>query len=187
MRKHFQMVLAHSSAHPALPAIIHVRFFYFPVKLVMLEAWGTHYPKVLLSVCPLCRGRTHWLVSLFGSEATWNSPSIATHEGPPWVNSHKWSLNPIPLFSGGDQTSTRQEVLGVSWPLIHGHFLFPSPTLGSCGYLDTSAPLFLSPPLVKNLPAMQETWAQSLGWEDPLERGKASHSSILAWRIPWTV
>ena len=41
--------------------------------------------------------------------------------------------------------------------------------------------------LVKNLPAMQETWVQSLGWEDPLEKGKATHSSILAWRIPWTV
>ena len=41
--------------------------------------------------------------------------------------------------------------------------------------------------LVKNLPAMQETWFQSLGWEDPLEKGKATHSSILAWRIPWTV
>ena len=38
--------------------------------------------------------------------------------------------------------------------------------------------------LVKNLPAMQETWVQSLGWEDPLEKGKATHSSILAWRIP---
>ena len=41
--------------------------------------------------------------------------------------------------------------------------------------------------LVKNPPAMQETWVQSLGWEDPLENGKASHSSILAWRILWTV
>ena len=40
--------------------------------------------------------------------------------------------------------------------------------------------------LVKNLPAMWETWVQSLGWEDPLEKGKATHSSILAWRIPWT-
>ena len=37
--------------------------------------------------------------------------------------------------------------------------------------------------LVKDLPAMQETWVQSLGWEDPLEKGKATHSSILAWRI----
>ena len=40
--------------------------------------------------------------------------------------------------------------------------------------------------LVKNLPAMQETWIRSLGWEDPLEKGMATHSSILAWRIPWT-
>ena len=41
--------------------------------------------------------------------------------------------------------------------------------------------------LVKNLPAMQETWVRSLDWEDPLEKGKATHSGILAWRIPWTV
>ena len=41
--------------------------------------------------------------------------------------------------------------------------------------------------LVKNPLAMQKTWVRSLGWEDPLERGKATHSSILAWRIPWTV
>ena len=39
---------------------------------------------------------------------------------------------------------------------------------------------------VKNLPAMQETQVQSLGWADPLEEGMATHSSILAWRIPWT-
>ena len=52
----------------------------------------------------------------------------------------------------------------------------------------------LSPPsvpslvaqMVKNLPAMQETWVRSLGREDPLEEGMASHSNILAWRIPWT-
>ena len=41
--------------------------------------------------------------------------------------------------------------------------------------------------LVKNLAAMSETWVRSLGWEDPLEKGKATHSRILAWRIPWTV
>ena len=40
--------------------------------------------------------------------------------------------------------------------------------------------------LVKNLAAMQETWVQSLGWEDPLEKGMATPSNILAWRIPWT-
>ena len=41
--------------------------------------------------------------------------------------------------------------------------------------------------LVKNPSAMRETWVRSLGWEDPLEKGKATHSSILAWKIPWTV
>ena len=41
--------------------------------------------------------------------------------------------------------------------------------------------------LVKNLPKVRETWVRSLGWEDPLEKGKATDSSILAWRIPWTV
>ena len=45
---------------------------------------------------------------------------------------------------------------------------------------------FLVAQVVKNLPAMQETWVRSLGWEDPLEKGMATYSSILAWRIPWT-
>ena len=40
--------------------------------------------------------------------------------------------------------------------------------------------------MVKNLPAMQETCVQSLGWEDPLKKEMATHSSILAWEIPWT-
>ena len=40
--------------------------------------------------------------------------------------------------------------------------------------------------MVKNLPAVQETWARSLGWEDPLEKGMATHSSIFAWRTPRT-
>ena len=40
--------------------------------------------------------------------------------------------------------------------------------------------------MVKNPPAMQETWVRSLGWKDPLEEGMEAHSSIFAWRIPWT-
>ena len=40
--------------------------------------------------------------------------------------------------------------------------------------------------MVKNLPVMQETWLQFLGWEDPLEKGVVPHSRVLAWRIPWT-
>ena len=50
--------------------------------------------------------------------------------------------------------------------------------------LSTAASLIAQ--LVKNLPAMQETWVQPLGWEDPLEKEMAMHSSILAWRIPRT-
>ena len=45
---------------------------------------------------------------------------------------------------------------------------------------------FLGGSVVKNLPAMQETWARSLGWEDPLEEEMVTHSSILAQKIPWT-
>ena len=40
--------------------------------------------------------------------------------------------------------------------------------------------------MVKNLPAIQEFWVPSLGWDDPVEEGMATHSNILAWRIPWT-
>ena len=45
---------------------------------------------------------------------------------------------------------------------------------------------FLRAQSVKNLPGMQETWVRFLGWEDPLEEKMTTHSSILAWRIPWT-
>ena len=51
-------------------------------------------------------------------------------------------------------------------------------------YPNESTPLVAQ--IVKNLPSVQETWVRSLGWEDPLEKGMATHSSILAWRIPWT-
>ena len=47
--------------------------------------------------------------------------------------------------------------------------------------------LFLVAQTVKNLSAMQETWVQSLGWDDSLEKEMATHFSTLAWRIPWTV
>ena len=56
-----------------------------------------------------------------------------------------------------------------------------------CALLFHIPQLFLIFQLVKNPPAIRETWVQSLGWEDPLEKGPATHSSILAWRIPWTV
>ena len=54
------------------------------------------------------------------------------------------------------------------------------------GYLLQYSWALLVTQLLKNLLAMQETWVQSLGWEDPLEKGNTTHSSILAWRILWT-
>ena len=46
---------------------------------------------------------------------------------------------------------------------------------------------FLVAQMVKHLPTMRETWVQSLGWEDPLEKEMATHSSTLAWKIPWRI
>ena len=55
-------------------------------------------------------------------------------------------------------------------------------------YFSSSLPwASLVAQLVKNLPTMWETWVRSLGWEDPLEKGKATHSGILACRTPWIV
>ena len=54
------------------------------------------------------------------------------------------------------------------------------------GYHPSILGLPLVAQLVKNPSAMCETWVQSLGWEDPLDKGKVTHSRILAWRIPWT-
>ena len=59
-----------------------------------------------------------------------------------------------------------------------------SPALAG-GFFTIGASLVAQ--LVKNPLAMWETWVRSLGWEDPLEKGKAAHCSILAWRNPWTV
>ena len=58
-----------------------------------------------------------------------------------------------------------------------------SPALAG-GFSTTGASLVAQ--MVKNLPAVQETWVRSLGGEDPLEKGMSTHFSILAWRIPWT-
>ena len=60
---------------------------------------------------------------------------------------------------------------------MRGHYI--------AGWAKTRASLVAQ--LVKNLPKMRETWVQFLGWEDPLEKGKSTHSSIPAWRIPRTV
>ena len=66
------------------------------------------------------------------------------------------------------------------------HFFSPLPMMNFTNVFKCSWASLVAQ-LVKNLPAMWETRVRSLGWEDPLEKGKATHSSILAWRIPWIV
>ena len=79
--------------------------------------------------------------------------------------------------------------------MLHGHFCTSSIDIfifKNIKYINTEACTYLLGiewaslvvQMVKNSPAMWETWVQSLGWEDPLEEGMATHSSILAWRIP---
>ena len=71
--------------------------------------------------------------------------------------------------------------------LIPGSGRFPGEGIGYLLYWNT--PVFLGFPGgsdVKTPLAMQETWVRVLGWEDPLEKGVATHSNILTWRIPWT-
>ena len=60
------------------------------------------------------------------------------------------------------------------------------PTSGPLAALSLTLQASLMDQIVKNPPTMQETWVQSLGWEDTLGKGMATHSSILAWIIPWT-
>ena len=68
--------------------------------------------------------------------------------------------------------------LGFQSCSIDLYFCFCASILLSLGFLVAQ--------LVKNPPAMRESWVQSLSWEEPLEKGMATHSSILAWKIPWT-
>ena len=100
------------------------------------------------------------------------SPSIS-HEvmGPDAGIFVFWMLSFKPAFSLSSFTFNRK--------------LFSSSSLSAYPLQYSWASLVAQ--LVKNPPAMQETWVQSLGWEDPLEKGKATNSSILAWRFPWTI
>ena len=87
----------------------------------------------------------------------------------------KWQ--PTPVFLPGESQGWRS-----LWAAIYG--VAQSPTWVK--RLSSSSIASLVTQMVKNLPAMWETWVRSLGWEDPLEKGMATHSSILAWRIPGT-
>ena len=84
----------------------------------------------------------------------------------------------FPGSSAGKESTCNAEDPG----LISGSGRSPGEGMG---YPLQYSQAYLVAQTVKNPPAMRETWVQSLGWENPLEKGMATHSSILAWRIPW--
>ena len=86
-----------------------------------------------------------------------------------------WSDLPFPTL--GELLDTRIEPTSLASPALEGRFFFTISTLRAS----------LIAQLVKTPPAMQETRVPFLGWEDALEKGEATHSSILSWRIPWTI
>ena len=125
--------------------------------------------------------------SFFNSNATWEAQtSVWSSKWAYYLHSYldlrchvlqlwKWvSLKSWNVF-------TKKEFLNVYY-VIESFFFW---VLFESGYYENWVSLVVQ--MVKNPPAMWETWVWSLGWEDSLEKGKATHSSILAWRIPWTV
>ena len=127
-----------------------------------LKAWGGPTPKET-------------------PQSTLASPFIRFVSSPPSLTYANWASQDGCLFhlrfslQSSDFLSFHFCGLFLSLTFSHHHFRLLFPIQGFPG--DS----------VKNLPAMQETWVQSLGWEDPLEKGMATHFSILAWRIPWTI
>ena len=128
---------------------------------------------------------------------SWSAPSLSLFYPTEKVLSHPGSRLPSPEHL----LPIRQVPLfGSFCPILEHSTDFPDPPsldpslarsivcirLREGGKEGTLRDLLL-PKLVNNAPAVREAWAWSLGWEDPLEKGKATHSSILAWRIQWTV
>ena len=102
----------------------------------------------------------------------------------------------IPIYRGGDRLAEEKwlaPVYTATWASLVAQRVKNPPAMRETlvWFLGWGYPLQYSwaslvAQMVKNPPAMQETWVQSMGWEDPLEEDMATHSSILAWKIPWT-
>ena len=86
-------------------------------------------------------------------------------------------------FKNKDFFSPPIGIVPETWPSLSTTNLWTKLTITSFNDIFFKCLLSLVAQMVKNLPAMQETWVQFLGWEDPLEESMATHSSILAWRI----
>ena len=154
------------------------------ILCVCVSVWGipgTAFPS-------LSRGPSPWRASLI-AQLVKNPPAV--QETPVQFLGGKDPLEkelrlPTPVFLGFSCGSPGKESTCNSGDpgLISG--LGRSPEEGK-GYPLQYSWASLVAQLVKNPPARWETWVRSLGWEDPLEKGKATHSSILAWTIPCTV
>ena len=119
------------------------------------------------------------------------TPWTETHQPPPSMGFSRqeyWSGLPFPSPGVTSIQKLQSTHSKVKFPLFFLTVVLRCSLFPTCSYLLYSPFLgFRVAQLVKNQPAMQETWVRSLGWEDTLEKEKATHSSILAWRIPWTV
>ena len=100
-----------------------------------------------------------------------------------WDSNENWSFPVLwPLLAYWVST-----LITPSFSIWNSSVGIPSPPLALFVAMPPKARASPVAQQVKNPPAMQETWVRSLGWEDPLEKGKVTNSSILVWRIPWTV
>ena len=119
------------------------------------------------------------------------TPWTVAHQAPLCMEFSRWEYwNGLPFPNPGHLPNPGIEPTSVASPALGGRFFtieLPGspvrPRSSSCLPLSRAS---LAAQKAKNLPAVQETWFPSLGWEDPLEKGMATYSSILAWRIPWT-
>ena len=108
------------------------------------------------------------------------------YESNPWVGKIPWrrKWQPTPVFFPDSSVGKESTCNAEDPSLIPG---WGRSAQEGIGYPLQCSWASLVTYLVKNTPTMQETWVRFLDWEDPLEKSKATHSSILAWRIPWTV
>ena len=147
------------AAHQALPSLGFSRQEYWSGFPVLLQCMKVKSESEVAQSCPTL------------SDAMYCSPPGSSIHGIVQARVLEWGAIAFSRNTGDTNSipgSGRSAGEGIGYPLQYSWASFVAQ-------------------LVNNPPAMRETWVQSLGWEDPLEKGKATHWSILAWRILWTV